>query len=138
MGGYTLSAMHVELIADVSLQRVSTQILNHPPCLCMFIASDRTCVCCVCGHRARPRTLTSATSRDLAESVAQDWHAYKGGIFDSPCCEAPIDHAVVVVGYGTEDGQDYWLVKNSWGTHYGEDVSSACFLTITPLLSQRS
>lgn len=52
----------------------------------------------------------------------QDWHAYKSGVFDSPCCEAPIDHAVLVVGYGTEGGQDYWLVKNSWGVQYGEDV----------------
>ena len=62
----------------------------------------------------------------MSAGFAQDWHAYRGGIFDSPCCEAPIDHAVVVVGYGTEDGQDYWLVKNSWGTHYGEDVSYCC------------
>jgi len=68
------------------------------------------------------RSLASHLCREAAGAFAQDWHAYKSGIFDSPCCEAPIDHAVVIVGYGTEDGQDYWLVKNSWGTHYGEDV----------------
>jgi len=68
------------------------------------------------------RSLSSRSSRKVASAVVQDWHAYKSGIFDSPCCEAPIDHAVVIVGYGTEDGQDYWLVKNSWGTHFGEDV----------------
>ena len=69
-----------------------------------------------------------------AATVAQDWHAYKSGIFDSPCCEAPIDHAVLVVGYGTEDGQDYWLVKNSWGTHYGEDVRLATLSTFLDVM----
>jgi hypothetical protein len=46
---------------------------------------------------------------------------YKSGIAD-PACEAepPIFTAVLVVGYGTTDGVPYWLVKNSWGTSWGE------------------
>jgi C1A family cysteine protease len=51
----------------------------------------------------------------------KNWRAYKGGIFDGGSCETPIDHAMVVVGYGSEDGRDYWLVKNSWNTEFGEE-----------------
>ncbi|XP_053182267.1 procathepsin L-like isoform X1 [Scomber japonicus] len=46
---------------------------------------------------------------------------YKSGVYDEPNCTDVINHAVLVVGYGTENGQDYWLVKNSWGTGYGEE-----------------
>jgi len=45
---------------------------------------------------------------------------YSGGVFAGCGANPQKDHAVVVVGYGTENGVDYWLVKNSWGTGWGD------------------
>jgi hypothetical protein len=36
---------------------------------------------------------------------------YKSGIYDDPNVSQNIDHAVVVVGYGSENGKDYWLIR---------------------------
>ena len=46
---------------------------------------------------------------------------YQGGIFSGCSSTAEPDHAVVVVGYGNQDGVDFWLVKNSWGSSWGEN-----------------
>jgi len=46
---------------------------------------------------------------------------YRGGIYEGCVPGERQDHGVAVVGYGSENGVDYWLVKNSWGTDKGEN-----------------
>merc|ERR1739848_125572 len=53
-------------------------------------------------------------------AAAGPFSQYKGGIFAGCSSNAQTDHAVTVVGYGTENGVDYWLIKNSWGSSWGE------------------
>ena len=48
--------------------------------------------------------------------------AYKNGVYYEPkCSNSTLDHGVTVVGYGTENGTDYWLVKNSWNASWGDE-----------------
>ena len=53
-----------------------------------------------------------------ADKIA--FQGYSSGILNSDACGTTLDHGVLAVGYGTEDGQAYYLVKNSWGTSWGD------------------
>lgn len=53
------------------------------------------------------------------EADQNGFQFYNGGVFDG-YCGTSLDHGVLVVGYGTESGKDYWLIKNSWGGSWGD------------------
>jgi C1A family cysteine protease len=64
--------------------------------------------------------------------ATHNWGGYSHGVLDdhscceqntNPNCRWKLNHAILVVGYGTDadSGLDYWLIKNSWGSSWGEE-----------------
>jgi len=87
------------------------------------------------GYKMSSHHFTSSCNEEMMKSlvfeygaVATTLHAnhpsfqnYKEGVY-SGCPSTKRDHAVIVVGYGTDENDgDYWLVKNSWGSWWGEN-----------------
>ncbi|XP_055911642.1 procathepsin L-like [Eupeodes corollae] len=54
-------------------------------------------------------------------AATESFVLYKEGIYDDEeCNKEDVNHSVLVVGYGSENGKDYWIVKNSWTDKWGE------------------
>jgi cathepsin L len=98
--------------------------------VCEFDATTTDATVMTMGFETLPRNDAAAlmshlaTEGPLSASVAaSDWSSYHGGVFDG--CDYSgnmvVNHAVTLIGYGTDPSEgDFWLVKNSWGSTWGE------------------
>ncbi|KAL3574297.1 hypothetical protein D5086_024910 [Populus alba] len=102
-----------------------------------YQAADGTCnskkeasrIAKITGYESVPANSEAALLKAVAnqptsvsiDAGGSDFQFYSSGVFTGPC-GTELDHGVTAVGYGeTSDGTKYWLVKNSWGTSWGEE-----------------
>jgi len=76
------------------------------------------------GDETALQTASSQQVISVAIDASSFWfQLYSSGVYDDTSCKSGIDdldHGVTVVGYGTDSGKDYWIVKNSWGGSWGQ------------------
>lgn len=65
--------------------------------------------------------LSAVNQQPVSVAIEADqsiFQLYTGGVISASSCGSNLDHAVLLVGFGSS-GTNYWLVKNSWGTSWG-------------------
>jgi len=94
---------------------------------CQFKAAD------VCATDTGYVDVKSKSEQELQQAIAtvgpisvaidashSSFQLYKSGVYNEPrCSQTQLDHGVLAVGYDSDSGKDYYIVKNSWGTRWG-------------------
>jgi C1A family cysteine protease len=95
-----------------------------------YTGQDGTCKKCTPVTKISKYTDIAKTDAALAQALqgqpiaiavdAEPWQFYTGGVFTKSCGQT-LDHGVLLVGYGVDPkAGEFWIIKNSWGTSWGE------------------
>jgi len=88
---------------------------------CKSAATISSCVDVTPNNQLHLKEATSMNPVSVAiQADSRVFQLYKSGVITSDACGTKLDHGVLVVGYGTEDNVEYWLVKNSWSESWGD------------------
>jgi len=95
---------------------------------CVYSGSNNTGVKSTATNTVTPnspdamKTALNTTIMSVAIQANQlSFQLYSSGIFTNTNCGTQLDHATNVVGWGTSGSMDYWIMRNSWGTSWGEN-----------------
>ena len=127
-GSHGCSGGQMEGAFKYLIQNGQCSLVSYP-----YVAKDGTCKSCsVLAHFSScfdvvPQdqiSLKGAVSKQpvsvAIEADTRYFQSYSSGVLTSSSCGTKLDHGVLIAGYGSENGIDYWLVKNSWGTTWGD------------------
>lgn len=115
-GGITLEKDYVYTAKDGACNMSDKPLVGHAPGGSFNITAGN--------EDELENKVVSAGPISIAFEVVDDFMHYTSGVYSSKNCgnrPDQVNHAVLVVGYGVEGGQDFWEVKNSWGTEWGND-----------------
>ncbi|TVU07258.1 hypothetical protein EJB05_47306, partial [Eragrostis curvula] len=92
-----------------------------------YMAEDGTCkngsqsAATIKGYEDVPANNETALMMAVANQCDRTFQLYSGGVMTGSC-GTDLDHGIVAIGYGDDsDGTKYWILKNSWGTTWGEN-----------------
>ncbi|KAK2916932.1 hypothetical protein Q8A67_001306 [Cirrhinus molitorella] len=126
-GGWPISAFQY-VIANGGIDSESSYPYEAEQGQCRYSPSHRAANCTnyyfVTGgdEEALKQAVANIGPISVCIDATGNFGLYHSGVYNDPSCNNDVNHAVLVVGYGVDSvtGLKFWLVKNSWGTDFGE------------------
>jgi C1A family cysteine protease len=123
MGGLMDGAFQYAMDSGMCLEEEYSYTATQDDCQkCEDIVEITGCVDVTPNNQVHLQEAVSIGPVSIAiEADTKTFQLYNSGVITSSVCGTALDHGVLIVGYGSEDGTDYWLVKNSWGPAWGDN-----------------